>query len=209
MQRHYFTNKGPFCQSYGFFSSHVWMWESNYNESWVAKNWCSQTVVLEKTFESPLDCKEIQPVHPKGNQSWIFIERTDAETLNTLATWCKELTHWKRPWCWEGLAAGGEGYNREWLHHRPDGHEFELALGVGNGQGGLVCCSPSGCRESDTTEQLNWTNPDLASTSQILKFEGSHRWSWRIVFRKPTWKIPTDWPKSSTDCGHSGWWALT
>ena len=77
--RHYFANKGPSSQSYGFSSSHVWMWEMDYKEGWVLKNWCFWTVVLEKTLESPLDCREIQPVHPKGNQSWIFIGRTDAE----------------------------------------------------------------------------------------------------------------------------------
>ena len=77
--RHYFANKGPSSQSYGFSSSQVWMWELDYKESWVPKNWCFWTVVLEKTLESPLDCKEIQPVHPKGNQSWIFIGRTDTE----------------------------------------------------------------------------------------------------------------------------------
>ena len=75
----YFTNKGPSSQSYGFSSNHVWMWELDYKESWVLKNWCFWTVVLEKTWESPLDCREIQPFHPKGNQSWIFIGRTDAE----------------------------------------------------------------------------------------------------------------------------------
>ena len=78
-QRHYFANKGPSSQSYGFSSSHVWMWELDYKESWALKNWCFWTVVLEKTLESPLDSKEIKPVHPKGNQSWIFIRRTDAE----------------------------------------------------------------------------------------------------------------------------------
>ena len=75
----WFANKGPSSQSYGFSSSHVWMWELDYKESWAPKNWCFWTVVLEKTLESPLDCKEIQPVHPEGNQSWIFIERTDVE----------------------------------------------------------------------------------------------------------------------------------
>ena len=91
------------------------MWELDYKESWAPKNWCFWTVVLEKTLESPLDCKEIQSVHPKGNQSWIFIGRTDAEaeTPNTLATWCKELTHWKKSWCWERLRAG-EGEDRGW-----------------------------------------------------------------------------------------------
>ena len=83
-QRHYFANKGPYNQSYGFSSSHVWMWELDYKESWVLKNWCFWPVVLEKTLESPLDCKEIQPVHPKGNQSWMFIERTDAEAKTSI-----------------------------------------------------------------------------------------------------------------------------
>ena len=93
-----------------FFSSHVWMWELDYKESWETKNRCFWTVVPE----SSLDCKEIQPVQPKGNQSWVFIGRTDveAETLNILATWCEELTHLKRPWCWERLKAGGEGDDR-------------------------------------------------------------------------------------------------
>ena len=92
------------------------MWELDYEESWALKNWCFWTVVLEKIPESPLDCKEIQPVHRKGDQSWVFIGRTDAESWNsnTLATSCEELTHWKRPWCWEGLGAGGEGYDRGW-----------------------------------------------------------------------------------------------
>ena len=84
-----------------FSSGHVWMWELDYKESWAPKNWCFWTVMLEKTLEHPLDCKEIPPVHPRGNQSWVFTERTDveAETSNTLATWYEELTHWKRPWC--------------------------------------------------------------------------------------------------------------
>ena len=90
------------------------MWELDYKEGWVPKNWFSWTVVVEKTLESPLDCKEIQPVHLKRNQSWVFIGRTDveAENSNTLATWCEELTHLKRPWCRERLKAGREGDNR-------------------------------------------------------------------------------------------------
>ena len=78
-QRHYFANKGLSSQGYGFSSSHVWMWELDYKENWVLKNWCFWTVVLEKTLVSPLDCKEIKPVHPKGDQSWVFIGRTDVE----------------------------------------------------------------------------------------------------------------------------------
>ena len=113
-QRHYFANKDPSSQSYGFSSSHVWMWELDYRESWVPKNWCFWTVVLEKVPESPLDCKEIQPVHPKGNQSWTFIGRTDAEAETPILWLSEELTHLKRPWCWERLKAGGEGDDRKW-----------------------------------------------------------------------------------------------
>ena len=107
--------KGPSTQGYSFSSSHIWMWELDYKESWVPKNGCFWTMVLEKTLSSPLDFKEIQPVHPKGNQSWIFIARTDAETEtpNTLATWWKEVIPWKRPWCWERLKTG-EGDDRGW-----------------------------------------------------------------------------------------------
>ena len=91
------------------------MWELDCEESWVLKNWCFWTVVLEKTLESSLDCKESQPVHPKGDLSWIFIGRTDTEAkTNTSATWCEERTHLKRPWCWERLKAEGEGDDRGW-----------------------------------------------------------------------------------------------
>ena len=92
-QRHYFANKGPSGQGYGFSSSHVWMWESDYKESWVLKNWCSWTVVLEKTLESPLDCKEIQPVYPKGDQSWVFTGRTDVEA-ETPILWPPDAEIW-------------------------------------------------------------------------------------------------------------------
>ena len=92
------------------------MWELDHKEGWLLKNWCFWTEVLGKTLETPLNCKEIKPINPKGNQSWIFIGRTDAEAEipNTLATWCEELTHLKRPWCWERLKAGGEGDDRGW-----------------------------------------------------------------------------------------------
>ena len=110
---HHFADKSLYSQSYGFSSSHAGMWELDHKESWAPKNWCFWTVVLEKTLESPLDCKEIQPVHSKGDQSWVFTGRTDAED-ETLITWCEELTHWKRPGCWERLRAGGEGGDRGW-----------------------------------------------------------------------------------------------
>ena len=111
------ADKGLSGQSYGFSSSHVWMWELDSKESWAPKNWCFWTVVLEKTLEGHLECKEIKPVNPKGNQSWIFTGRTDAEAegpIFYLATWCEELTHWKRSWCWERLKAEGEGDDRGW-----------------------------------------------------------------------------------------------
>ena len=109
-QRHYFANKGPSSQSYGFSSGHVWMWELDCEESWALKNWCFWTVVLEKTLESPLDCKQIQPVYPKGDQSWVFFGRNDTKAETPLL-W---PPHWKRFWCWEGLGAGGEGDDRGW-----------------------------------------------------------------------------------------------
>ena len=113
-QRHYFGNKGLSSQTYGFSSSHVWMWELDHKESWALKDWCFWTVVLEKTLESPLDCKEIKAVNPKENQSWIFIGRTDAEAETPMLWPWEGLTHWKRPWCWERLRAEGERDNRGW-----------------------------------------------------------------------------------------------
>ena len=110
-QRHHFANKSPCSQSYGFSGSHVRMWELDYKESWVPKNWYFWTVMLEKTLESLLDIKEIQLVHPKGNQSWFPIREGLMLKLQCLATWCKELTHLKRPLCWERLKVG-EGDNR-------------------------------------------------------------------------------------------------
>ena len=137
-QRHYLANKGPSSQSYGFSSSHIWMWELDSKESWVLKNWCFffflnwcfWTVVLEKTFESPLDCKEIQPVHPKGYQSWIFIGRAHAEA-ETPILWPPDVKNWligKDPdagkdWRWEEKGMT-EDEMVGW-HHRLNGHEFE------------------------------------------------------------------------------------
>ena len=144
------------------------MWELDYKESWVPKNWCFWTVVLEKTLESPLDCKEIQPVHPKGDQSWIFIGRTDVEA-ETPILWppdAKNLTHWKRPWCWDRLKAGGEGDDRGWdgWMASPTWWMWVWASSMSwCGQGGLVCCSPWGHKESGTTEWVNWTEPNITN----------------------------------------------
>ena len=114
-QRHHFANKAPYSQNYGFSSSHLWMWELDRKEGWTPNNWCFWTAVLEKTLESPLDCKEIQPIHPKGNQSWIFIGRTDAKAEAPIL-WPPDArnSHLKRPWCWERLKVGGEGDDRGW-----------------------------------------------------------------------------------------------
>ena len=126
---HYFAHKSPSNQSYGFSSSHVWMWELEYKESWALKNWCFWTVVLGKTLESHLDFKEIQPVHPKGNQSWIFTRRTDAE-VETPLLWQLDGKNWlicKDPdtgkdWRWEEMQMT-EDEMVEW-HHQLNGHEF-------------------------------------------------------------------------------------
>ena len=113
-QRHHLVDKGPSSQSCGFSSSHVWMWELDCKESWVLKNWCFWTVVLEKTLEVPLDCKEIKPVNPKGNQLWRFIRRTDVEAEAPIL-WPPEGKSRiiEKDWCWEILKAG-EGDNRVW-----------------------------------------------------------------------------------------------
>ena len=162
-QRHYFANKGPFWSRYGFSSSHVWMWELEYKESWVLKNWCFWTVVLEKTLESPLGCKEIQPVNRKGNQSLIFIERTDAEA-ETPTLWQldgKNRLVGKDPDTGKGWRQEEKGMTKDEMvawHLQPNGHEFEQALRVGDGQGSLVWCSPLNCKELDTIVWLNRTD---------------------------------------------------
>ena len=147
-------------QGYGFSSSHVWMWQLDYKESWAPKNWCFWTVVLETTLESPLDCKEILPVHPKGNHSWMFIGRTDVEA-ETPILWPPDAKSWL---IWKDHDAGKDWRQEEkgtiedemagW-HHWLNRHEFEKTLRVGDGQGGLEYCSPWGCKQSDMTEQLN------------------------------------------------------
>ena len=138
------------------------MWELDYKESWAPKNWCFWTVVLEKTLESPLDCKEIQPVHPKGNQFWVFIGGTDVEA-ETLILWPPDAKSWlvgKDPdagkdW---GQEKGTTEDEMVGWHHRLDGHGFGWTPGVGDGQGGLACCGTWSRKESDTTEWLNWTD---------------------------------------------------
>ena len=143
-----------------WFCGHVWMWELDCEEGWALKNWCFWTLVLEKTLESLLDCKEIQLVHPKGNQSWISIGKTDAETP---ILWPPDVKNWLtgedpdagKDWRWEekGLT---EDEMIGWYHQLNE-HEFEQALGLGDGQGSLACCSPWRHKNLDVTEWLNWT----------------------------------------------------
>jgi len=145
-QSHHFANKGLYSQSYHISSSHVWMWELDHKEGWALKNRCFWTVVLEKTLESPLCCKEIQPVHPKGDQSWVFIGRTDVEVEPPIL-WPPDVKNWL---IWNDPDAG-EDWGQEkkettedemvgW-HPQLDGHEFGQAPGDSEGQGSLVCCS--------------------------------------------------------------------
>ena len=161
-QRHYFADKDPYSQRYCFSSSHVWMWELDHKEGWAPKDWCFWTVVLEKTLESPLDCKEIQLVSPKGNQSWIFIGRTDAEaeapilghlrqradSLDEILTLGK--TEGRRRRVWQRM---------RWFDGITDLMDMsEQAPGVGDGQGSLACFSPWGRKESGLSD---WTKLKL------------------------------------------------
>ena len=159
-QRHYFANKGSSSQGYGFSSSHVCMWELDCKESWAPKNWCLWTVVLEKSLESPLDCKEIQPVHPKGDQSWVFIGRTDAEA-ETPVLWLPDAKSWligKDPDAGRDWGQEEKGTTEDEMtgwHHRLNAHEFGWTAGVGDGQGGLACCC-YGVTKSQT-QLSDWT----------------------------------------------------
>ena len=159
---HYIANKGPSSQGYAFSCGHVWMWELDCEEGWAPKHWCFWTVVLEKTLESPLDCKDIQPVHFEGDQPWNFFGGNDAEA-ETPVLWPPHAKSWLigkdsdagRDWGQEEKGTTEDetaGWNH-WL----DGCESEWTPGVGDGQGGLVCCDSWGRKESDMTERMNWT----------------------------------------------------
>ena len=129
-QRHYFANKVPSNQSFGFSNSNIWMWQLDCEESWALKNWCFWTVVLEKTLESPLDCKEIKPVHPKGDQFWIFIGRTDVEAESPIL-WAPDVKNWligKDPDAGKDWRLEEKGTAEDEMvgwHHWLNGHEFE------------------------------------------------------------------------------------
>ena len=179
------------------------MWKLDCEEGWVPKNWCFWTVVLEKTLESPLDCKEIQPVYPKGNQSWIFIGNTDAEA-ETPILWPPDAKSWligKDPDAgkdWRQEDKGTTEVEMAGWHYRLNGHGFGWTPGVGDGQGGLVCCGSWGRKESDTTERLNWTEDTECVWILLLVckmgkriviwcscFENSVRWSVRCLAWSP------------------------
>ena len=146
----------------------------DYKEGWAPKNWCFWTVVLKNTLESPLGCKEIQPVHPKGDQSWVFIGRADVEA-ETPILWPRDAKSWL---IWKDPVAGKDWRQEEkgttedeiagW-HHWLNGYAFAETLGVGDGQGGLACCDSWSHKESDTTERLNWTE---------LNWEGNFGGKW-------------------------------
>ena len=165
-QRHSFAHKGPYSQSYGFSSSHVWMWELNHKEGWAPKNWCFWTVVLEKTLESPLE------INPKGNQSWIFIGRTDVEAETPILS---------PPDAWSQFIRNDPDVGKDWRQKEKEmtedkmvgwyqwlnRHEFEEDPGHGGGHGCLVCCRPYSHKESDMTELLNnklWDKYNLTFT---------------------------------------------
>ena len=159
-QRHYFANKGPSSLGYCFSSGRVWMWELDYKESWAPKNWCFWTVVLEKTLESPLDFKEIQLVHPEGDQSWALeglmlkLKLQYFDHLMRRADSGKDSDAGKD---WGQEEKGKTEDEMVGWHHQLNGHGFGWTPRVGDGQECLACYGSWGCKESDMTEQLNWT----------------------------------------------------
>ena len=178
-QRHYFANKGPSSQGYGFSSSYVWMWQLDYKESWAPENWCFWTVVLEKILESPLDCKEIQPVHPKGNQSWRFIGRTDIEA-ETPILWPPDMKNWliwKDPdawkdWRWEekGIDRGWDGWmasQTQWTWVWVNSRSWWWT-----GRPGMLQSMGSQRDKHDWATELNWTI-DFIDLEEILHIMAS------------------------------------
>ena len=192
--RHYFVNKGPSSQGYGFPIGHVWMWELDCEEGWVPKNWCFWTVVLEKTLESPLDCKEIQPVHSEWDQPWMFFGRNDAEG-ETPVLW---PPHWKSWLIGKDSDAGRDRGQEEkgttedemagW-HHLLDGRESEWTPAVGDGQGGFECCDSWVAKSqtwlSDWTE-LNWLKYQYPP-SRVCQLHTINIYR-QIIFWKFEWK---------------------
>ena len=169
-QRYHFANKGPSSQGYGLSCGHVWMWELDCEEGWTQKNWCFWTVMLEKTLESALDSKDIQPVQSEGDQPWDFFGGNDTKA-ETPVLWTPHVKSWLigkdsdagRDWGQE--EKGTTEVEMAGWHHQLDGRESEWTPGDGDGPGGLACCDWWGHKESDTTERLNWTE-----VSSIINF---------------------------------------
>ena len=164
------------------------MWLGDYKESWVLKNWCFWAMVLEKTLESPLDCKEIKTVNPKGNQTWILIGKTDAEA-EAWILWPPDVKNWHLGGdpdggkdCWQEEKGTTEDEMIGW-HYQLDGHEFEQALGVADGQGSLACCSPWRCKELDTTGC--WTEQRRPGYSNMMMIPRSFS-----SIDAPSWTSP-------------------
>ena len=185
------ADEDPYTQSYGFSSSHAQVWELDHKEGWALKNWCFWTVMVGKTLESPLDSKEIKPVNPKGNQSWIFIGRTDAEAEAPIF-WppdAKSQFIGKDPDAGEDWGQEEEKATEDEMvgwHHPLNGHEFEQIQGDCEGQGSLACCSPWGHKEYNTSEQLNnkrikaENNIMVASTTSRTKVSGFKSWCYHF-----------------------------
>ena len=196
---HYIAKKGLSSQGYGFSSGHVWIWELDCEESWAPKNWCFWTVLLEKTLESPLDCKEIQPVHPLGDQSWVFIGRTDAEA-ETPILWPPHSKSWltgKVPDAWRDWGQEEKGATEAevagWHHQLVD---MSLSLGVGDGQGGLVCCNSWGRKELETSD---WTKNGIYVNNSFNNiFLSFFIWSMWYLFPSRKYDQPfclSTWPQ--------------
>ena len=174
-QRHYVVNKGPSCEGYGFSSNHVWMWELDYKESWAQKNWCFWTAVLEKTLKSPLDCKEIQPVHPKRNQSWVFTGRTDVET-DTPIFWPPDENSWL---IWKDPDAGKDWRQEKGMtedemagrHHRLNG------VSLNSGKPGVLRFIGSQRVGHNWAIELNWTDKE-----KNIRFSVSQIWVKSVFF---------------------------
>ena len=170
-QRHYFANKGPYSQTYCFSSSHVWMWELDHKKGWVPKNWFLWTMVLNKTLENPLNSREIKTVNPKGNQSWIFIGKTDAEA-ETPILWPPDVKswHWKRLWGWERLRTGGEDNRGQdsWIASLTQWTWVWVNSGRLGRTGKPGMLQPTGIAESDPIVPLNNSNNNKLSPSNNL-----------------------------------------
>ena len=199
-QRHYFANKGPSSQSCGFSSSHVWMWELNYKEGWKPKNWCFLNVVLEKTLESPLDCKEIEPVNPKGNHPWIFIGRTDAEA-ETPILWPPHEKSWllrKEPD--SGIDWWQEKKKMRWLDGITESMDMSLSTLQEMVKGRKTCMLQStGSQKVGhdwKTTYWNWIRGSLLASLRIFYFYqtvGNHRRFWSRM----TWPVLCSWKEKS------------